>query len=207
MPRPFRLCYITDRKALKPDELPHRILAAVLAGVDMIQIREKDLSTRDLLALTGRAVEAATSTPTRIVVNDRLDAALALGAAGVHLGTQSIPAEAARRIVPKDFLMGVSCHSLEEAEAAQAAGADYIVFGPVFVTVSKVQYGPPVGLAKLREAAAKVSIPVLALGGITVERVKLCLDAGVSGIAGISVFQSCDSIEERVRELCTLSSL
>ena len=206
MPRPFRLCYITDRKSLKPDEWPHRILAAVLAGVDMIQIREKDLSTRDLLALTERAVEAATGTPTRIVVNDRLDVALALGAAGVHLGTQSIPAEAARRIVPKDFLIGVSCHSLEEAEAAQAAGADYIVFGPVFETASKIQYGPPVGLAKLREATSTVFIPVLALGGITVERVKPCLDAGAAGIAGISIFQSCSSIEERVRELRTLSS-
>ena len=201
MPSPFRLCYITDRKSLKPDELPQRILAAVRAGVDTIQIREKDLSTRDLMELTQQAGEAATGTPTRIVVNDRLDVALALGAAGVHLGTQSIPAEAARRIVPKDFLIGASSHSLEEAVGAQAAGADYIVLGPVFETGSKLQYGPPLGLDKLREATAKVSIPVLALGGITVERVKACLDAGASGIAGISIFQSCPSIEDRVREL------
>ena len=201
MPHPFRLCYITDRKSLKPDELPQRILAAVRAGVDIIQIREKDLSTRDLIALTQRAVDAARGTPTRIVVNDRLDVALALGAAGVHLGTQSIPTEAARRIGPKDFLIGVSCHSLDEAEAAQAAGADYIVLGPVFETSSKLQYGPPLGLDKLREATAKVSIPVLALGGITVERVKPCLDAGASGIAGISIFQSCPSIEVLVQTL------
>ena len=201
MPSPFRLCYITDRKSLKPDELPQRILAAVRAGVDIIQIREKDLSTRDLMELTQQAVEAATGTPTRIVVNDRLDVAMALGAAGVHLGTQSIPAEAARRIVPKDFLIGVSCHSPDEAEAAQAAGADYIVLGPVFETGSKLQYGPPLGLDKLREATAKVSIPVLALGGITVERAKPCLDAGASGIAGISIFQSCPSIEVLVQTL------
>lgn len=201
MPPPFRLCYITDRKSLQPDELPHRILAAVRAGVDMVQIREKDLSIHAWIALTGQAVEAAAGTSTRIVVNDRLDVALALGAAGVHLGTQSIPAEAARRIVPKGFIIGVSCHSLDDAEAAQAAGADYIVFGPVFESASKLQYGPPLGLERLREATAKVSIPVLALGGITVERVKACLDAGAAGVAGISIFQACPSIEERVREL------
>jgi thiamine-phosphate pyrophosphorylase len=201
MPRPFQICYITDRRALEPDELAQRILAAVGAGVDLIQIREKDLSTRDVMALTGWAVEAARGTPTRIVVNDRLDVALALGAAGVHLGTQSIPAKAARRIVPKGFLVGVSCHSLQEAEAANTAGADYIVFGPVFETASKLQYGPPLGLAKLREAAAGASIPVLALGGITLERVKSCLDAGASGIAGISIFQSCPSIEALIQTL------
>lgn len=201
MPPSFRLCYITDRKSLGPDDLPRRILDAIRAGIDIVQIREKGLPTRDLMALTEPAVEAAKGTSTRIVVNDRLDVALALGAAGVHLGTQSIPAEAARRIVPADFLIGVSCHSLEEAEGAQSAGATYIVFGPVFETPSKLQYGPPLGLERLREATAKVSIPVLALGGITVERVKYCLDAGAAGVAGILIFQSCPSIEERVREL------
>jgi len=201
MPRPFQLCYITDRKALAPGDLPHRIRAAVGAGVDLVQIREKDLATRDLTALVQQAVEAAQGSSTRIVVNDRLDVALALDAAGVHLGRQSLPPEAVRRIVPKGFLVGVSCHSLREAKAAQAAAADYIVFGPVFETASKRQYGPPVGLAQLRDAAAKISIPVLALGGITLERVKPCLDAGASGIAGISIFQFCPSIEDRIHEL------
>lgn len=201
MPQPFRLCYITDRKSLGPDDLPRRILAVVRAGVDMIQIREKDLATRNLMELIGEAVEAARGTSTRIVVNDRLDLALALGAAGVHLGTESIPAEAVRRIVPADFLIGASCHSLDEAEAAQAAGAHYIVLGPVFETASKLQYGPPLGLAKLREAAAMISVPVLALGGITVERAKACLEAGATGIAGISIFQACDNFEARMREL------
>jgi thiamine-phosphate pyrophosphorylase len=181
--------------------LSQRIRDAVRAGVDLVQIREKDLATRDLVRLVQDAVDAARGSSTRIVVNDRLDVALALGAAGVHLGTQSLPAEAARRIVPKGFLIGVSCHSLAAAEAAQAAGADYIVFGPVFETASKRRYGPPAGLEKLRQAAARVSIPVLALGGITVDGARACLDAGASGIAGISIFQSCPSIPARVREL------
>jgi thiamine-phosphate pyrophosphorylase len=197
----FRLCYITDRQALPPGELPRRIREAISAGVDLIQIREKDLATRDLVTLVQMAVEAARGSSTRIVVNDRLDIALALGAAGVHLGTQSLPADAARRIAPQGFLIGVSCHSLAEVETAQAARADYVVFGPVFETASKLQYGPPVGLEELRKAAVQASIPVLALGGLTLDRVQSCLDAGAAGVAGISIFQSCPSVEVRVREL------
>ena len=189
---------------MEAGELLSRIFAAIRAGIDMVQIREKDLPSRELTALVEAAVNSAKGTATRIVVNDRLDVALALGAAGVHLGTQSLPAEAARRIVPKTFLIGVSCHSLEEARAAEAAQADYIVFGPIFETASKAQYGPPLGLDRLREAVGKISIPVFALGGITVERVKACLDAGVASIAGISIFQSCPSIEDRVREIRSL---
>ncbi len=199
--QPPRLCYITDRKALEAGALLPRIVAAIRAGIDLIQIREKDLATRELMAIVEPAVAAAKGTATRIVVNDRLDVALAFGAAGVHLGTQSIPAEAARRIVPDDFLIGVSCHSLEEARGAEAARADYIIFGPVFETASKLQYGSPLGLEKLREVAGKIRVPILALAGITVDRVKSCLEAGAAGIAGISIFQSCPSIEERVREL------
>ncbi len=201
MPPDFNLCYITDPKSLKEGELLLPVRAAIRAGIDIVQIREKDLPTRELADLAGAAVEAARGTRTRIVVNDRLDVALAIGAAGVHLGNQSIPAEAVRRVAPKEFLVGVSCHSLEEARAAEAAKADYIVLGPIFETASKFQYGPPLGLDKLRDVAAKVSVPVIALGGITVERVKPCLNAGTAGIAGISIFQSCPSIEARTKEL------
>ncbi len=197
----FTLCYITDRKALEPEGSLPRIEAAIRAGVDLIQIREKDLATRALLAIVEPAVKAAQGTSSRIIVNDRLDVALAFGAAGVHLGGQSLSAEAVRRIVAKDFLVGVSCHSLEEALGAEAAAADYIVLGPIYATPSKLQYGPPLGLEKLREVAAKVRIPVLALGGITVERAGACRQAGAAGVAGISIFQACPSLEERVGEL------
>lgn len=201
MPGALSLCYITDRHAFDPHPLLPRILDAVRAGIDLVQIREKDMPTRELVELVGAAVERARGTSTRVVVNDRLDVALALGAAGVHLGTRSLPAQAVRTHVTKGFLVGVSCHSLDEALAAESTGADYVVLGPIFETPSKLPYGPPLGTAKLRAVTARVKLPVLALGGITVERVKLCLEAGATGIAGISIFQNCPSLEARVREL------
>jgi thiamine-phosphate pyrophosphorylase len=197
----FQLCYITDRHALEPKPLLPRILEAVRAGVDLIQIREKDLRTRELVALVQEAVEYASGTNTRILVNDRLDIALAVDASGVHLGTQSLPPHAVRRCVPKDFLVGVSCHSVDDALGAEVAGADYALLGPIFPTASKLPFGPPLGLATLREAASRVKIPILALGGINVERVKACAEAGTMGIAGISIFQDCDSLELRVRAM------
>ena len=203
---PFHLCYITDRYTLGPMPLLPRIFEAVRAGVDLVQIREKDLETREQAVLVKAAVDAARGTATRVMVNDRLDVALALRAAGVHLGTASMPARAVRESLARSheagqFIVGVSCHSLGEAVAAQSAGADYLVLGPIFETPSKTPYGPPLGLAMLREVTAKIKIPVLALGGISVERVKPCLAAGATGIAGIRIFQDCESMEDRVREL------
>jgi len=203
MAHPLRLCYITDRHALEPKLLLPKIQEAIRAGIDLVQIREKDLPTRDLAQLVSAALAASRGqeAATRIVVNDRLDVALALAADGVHLGTQSLPASVARRVVPENFLVGVSCHSLEEALEAQSAGADYIVLGPVFETPSKTAFGLPLGLDKLREVTARLNLPVLALGGITVERVRPCLEAGAAGIAGIRIFQDCEELEARVREL------
>ena len=200
----FHLCYITDRKSLAPAPLLPHIEAAIRAGVDLIQIREKDLPTRELAELVASAVRDAKGTGARIVVNDRLDVALALEAHGAHLGRQSLPASAVRRNVPKNFLVGVSCHSLVEALAAESDGADYIFFGPIFETPSKAAFGPPLGPSLLSEVAARVNIPVLALGGITPGRVRATLDAGATGIAGIRIFQDCDSLEARVHELRAL---
>jgi thiamine-phosphate pyrophosphorylase len=207
------LCYITDRHAVVSGHLHAFVVAAIEAGVDLIQIREKDLGTRDLLRLVEAAVKGvrgrsarvgpATGALTRVVVNDRLDVALAARAGGVHLGGHSMPADAMRAAVParEDFWIGVSCHSPEDATAAEAAGADYVLLGPIFETASKLRYGPPLGLSALEWAARQTCIPVLALGGITVERVRPCLEAGAAGIAGISIFQQCPSFPERVLEL------
>lgn len=174
---------------------------AVQAGIDLVQIREKDLPTRALLQLVESAVATAQGSETRIVVNDRLDVALAAGADGVHLGTESIPAQAVRKRVPEGFLVGVSCHSREDVRVAETAGADYVVLGPIFETPSKIAYGPPLGLDILRETASVARVPILALGGISVERVRECLEAGAAGIAGIRIFQDAPSLAARLGEL------
>jgi thiamine-phosphate pyrophosphorylase len=200
----FLLCYITDRRQLRSVSLAAVIRETLRAGVDMVQIREKDLTSRELIALVEEAL-SATREPGRggasVIVNDRLDVALAAGAKGVHLGAHSMPVQVVRRFAPRPFVIGVSCHSLDEARAAESGGADYLVLGPVFETPSKLGYGPPLGLEMLESITSRIRIPVLALGGITVERIRPCLEAGASGIAGIRIFQDCESVQERVREL------
>ena len=200
----LQLCYITDRSQLRSVPVADRIHEAIRAGVDLVQIRERGLPTRELLSLAGIALRASRKLgkgAARVVVNDRVDVALAAEADGAHLTTHSMPAQVVRRIAPREFVVGVSCHSLEEAVAAEAGGADYLVLGPIFETPSKLGYGPPLGLEKLREVSSRVGIPVLALGGITVSRVRPCVEAGAGGIAGIRIFQDCESVLERVREL------
>jgi thiamine-phosphate pyrophosphorylase len=127
---------------------------------------------------------------TRLLVNDRLDIALAAGADGVQLTARSLPADVVRKICGPEFLICVSTHSLAEAQTAQVAGADFVVFGPIFDTESKRAFGEPQGLDKLREVTNKLGkFPVLAIGGITRENLAACVAAGASGIAGISMFE------------------
>ena len=188
LPRPI-LYPITSGRTTTPDIL--RFLQNVVtAQLPLVQIREKTLPARVLYDLTVRALEITRGSGTRLLVNDRVDIALAAGADGVHLTSRSLPADVARNICGPDFLIGVSTHSLAEARAARTAGADFVVFGPVFDTESKRAFGEPQGLEKLREVAnALGEFPVLAIGGITHENLPACIDAGASGIAGISLFE------------------
>ena len=224
------LCYVTDRRSLQAaaqgdsfEPLLEKIEQIAGSGVDWIQLREKDLSARSYATLARESLrrvskQAAQATGpsrplARILVNDRLDVAIAENAAGVHLGENSLRVEDAKRLLaasqaahpdqaasvgqaaqclrtmPQDFLLGVSCHSLASARSAASAGASYIFFGPVFATPSKVAYGPPQGLDQLAQVCASLKIPVLAIGGITVENAPACLSAGASGIAAIRLFQ------------------
>jgi thiamine-phosphate diphosphorylase len=218
MPRsdPSRLviCYVTERRLLgaakeETDwaELRKKISDAAGAGVDWVQIREKDLEGRALVGVVRAAVGEARRC--RILVNDRLDVAIAAGAAGVHLGGDSLPvAEVVKgRLAvraPADFLVGRSCHSLEEALAAEGDGADYVFFGPVFATPSKAEFGPPQGVAKLEKVCRRVGVPVLAIGGITAENAAECQQAGSAGIAAIRLFQEAadmGAVVSRLRDL------
>jgi thiamine-phosphate pyrophosphorylase len=161
--------------------------------VSWIQIREKDLDARFLLDLVRFAVAETRAGSARVLVNDRLDVALAANAAGVHLGENSLPLDAVtewRRSSGRvDFLIGVSCHSLESARAAERGGADYIFFGPVFATPTKAAFGAPQGIERLREICAAVTTPVLAIGGVASANMDSCLAAGAAGIAAIRWFQ------------------
>jgi thiamine-phosphate pyrophosphorylase len=205
------LCYVTDRWGLSgtPGQATklqiEKIEQAAKAGVDWIQLREKDLAGRELAGMTARAMACA-GNDTAILVNDRADVACALGASGVHLGGHSLPPEEARRLVNyccagKDFLVGVSAHSLEGAIQSEQAGADYVIFGPVFATPSKADFGPPQGVKRLQEVCEQLTIPVLAIGGITLENAKDCSAAGAAGIAAIRLFQDAADLQTLVKEL------
>ncbi|MGH9730290.1 MAG: thiamine phosphate synthase [Candidatus Acidiferrales bacterium] len=200
------LCYVTDRHLLRSqrpssagstDDLLVRIERAVDAGVDWIQIREKDLPARELLELTRRAIAVTrqdANARARVIVNDRLDVAIAAGAAGVHLGGDSIPvAEAVRWCragnAPAHFMVGASCHDVQEAIAAERAGGNYTFFGPDYETPAKMKLGTPQGVGKLTEVCRNVQVPVLAIGGIDEKNAGACLRAGAAGVAAIRLFQ------------------
>jgi thiamine-phosphate pyrophosphorylase len=207
------LCYVTDRKLLAPGEggartgVVRQIRDTIAAGVDWVQIREKDLAAGELLGLVRQATSASEAGGaetggsmrsgrgrTKIMVNDRLDLALAGAAAGVHLGQESAPvADVVRWCrkgnAPREFIVGVSSHSVGEAREAENAGASYVIFGPVFDTPSKRAFGQPLGIAQLSLVCAALKIPVLAIGGIEARNARECWRAGAAGIAAIRMFQ------------------
>jgi thiamine-phosphate pyrophosphorylase len=178
------LCLVTDRRRRPAGD---QLRAAVAAGIDLLQIRERDLESSALARLVHESVELANGTASRIVVNDRLDVALAAGAHGVHLRHDSIPAGRARSMTARGFLIGQSVHDVGEAKFA-ARHADYLIAGTVFPTGSKPSHQRLLGLAGLASIVEAAGVPVLAIGGITPERIKDVRSTGASGIAAISLF-------------------
>ena len=191
LPRPIIYPITSGRTTSQTTpEILRFLQGVVTAQLPLVQIREKSLPARVLYDLAAQAAEITRGSNTRLLVNDRADIALAAGADGVHLTARSLPADVVRNICGPDFLIGVSTHSLAEARAAQVAGADFVVFGPIFDTESKRAFGEPQGLDKLREVTMALGdFPVLAIGGITNENIAACVSAGASGIAGISLFE------------------
>lgn len=203
-PVDFNLYLITDRHQVPAGHtLPAVIEAALQGGVKAVQLREKDLSAVELLPLARELRSLTRQYGARLLINDKVDVALAVAADGVHLAGHSQPADVVRQNVGRKMLIGVSTHSLEEIQTASEQGADFVTFGPVYATPSKAIYGAPQGLHALTEACMKSALPIFALGGITPERAAAVRAAGAHGIALISAIIGSSSPESAARTFST----
>lgn len=191
MPTPaFHLYLVTDRTQTRGRDLLWISEQALDAGVKAIQLREKDLGGKDLFQVAEKMSRLCQTYGSSLFINDRIDIALAVDAAGVQLGNASVDIETARRLLGSHKMIGVSTHSLREALLAEKSGADFVLFGPVYFTPSKALYGSPQGLKALEEIVAKSPLPVYAIGGITPENVGEVKRAGAFGVALISAIMS-----------------
>lgn len=215
LPRP--ILYLITRGATTEATTPNseefrevvlQASAAVTAGVQLIQIREKQLTATVLFELARVVVASARGSSTRVLINDRADIAASAGADGVHLATTSLTPDVIRKSFGAEFLIGVSTHSLAEAREAFRQGADFAVFGPIFPSPSKAGYGPPLGVGQLKDAACELTpFPLIALGGISPERVNECLLAGAAGVAGITLFSTSKDLATTVEKINDLAKV
>jgi thiamine-phosphate pyrophosphorylase len=199
--QPPRVHLITDRRlAVDLTATARRALVGLAPGTAAVHLREKDLGGRELLRLAGALLAACRESGQLLLVNDRLDVALAAGADGVHLPAAGLPPAEARRLLGPGRLLGVSCHSAADVGRALRGGADFATFGPVFDTPSKRAHGPPVGLAALAEAAA-VGLPLVGLGGIEPGNAAAVWAAGARGVAAIRAWLAAPDPAAAVRAL------
>ncbi|KJU84854.1 thiamine-phosphate pyrophosphorylase [Candidatus Magnetobacterium bavaricum] len=195
----FRLYLITDRKATKVP-LEEAVEEAFKAGLKALQLREKDMTGRELLALALRLRGLSSKYGARLFINDRVDVALLVGADGVHLGQNSMPIPTVRGLVGDKMLIGQSTHGVDEATEAAKKGADFITLGPIYETPSKLTYGAPVGLETLQKVRKKAKIPVFAIGGIKGHNIGDVMGSGADGIAVISGILSGDSVYNETKK-------
>jgi thiamine-phosphate pyrophosphorylase len=193
----FRLYLVTDRAVCASGTLETVVDRACAAGVRAVQLREKDLSAKALHELAVKMRDVTRRRRSRLFINDRADIALGVGADGVHCPEGGLPVRVTRRIFP-EALVGASAHSLERAKEAAAAGADFVLFGPVFATPSKARFGKPQGLDALAIVARDAGVPVFAIGGITPENAHLCLEMGASGVGVISAILAAEDVPSAV---------
>ena len=193
------LCLVTDRTQTRGRDLVAMVGECLAAGLPAVQVREKDLGAVDLAFLCRRLLAPARDVGAMLVVNDRVDVALAVGAGAVQRTHASLPVDDIRAIAGRRLRIGASVHSLQDAVDAELKGADWVTYGPVYETPSKRPYGPPQGLERLAEVARGLRIPVIAIGGITPERVKEVREAGAHGVAAISFILAADSPADATR--------
>lgn len=195
----FRLYFVTDRKQTNGRPLVEVVHAALDGGLQAVQLREKDLEGGELYRLAAALRELTARYQARLFINDRLDVALAVDADGVHLGQASVPVSTARQLLGPGQLIGVSTHSLDEITAA--AGADFLLFGPIYFTPSKAEYGAPQGVGPLRSAVLHSPAPVFAIGGIKLAQIPEVLAAGAHGIGVITAISAAQDPTQATREL------
>ena len=200
MPVDFKLYLITDRKQIKMP-LSAAVRLALEGGVRAVQLREKDLPIRELLALSQELRAMTKEFGAKLFINDHVDVAVAVDADGVHLGHQSMPAAAVRKIAGTKLMIGVSTHNIEEARAAESAGADFVTFGPIYETPSKSHLGAPAGLDALKEVKRAVDIPIFALGGIRGSNIGHVLWSGAYGVSMISAIFGADDIRKKAKNI------
>ncbi|MDP2754005.1 MAG: thiamine phosphate synthase [Nitrospirota bacterium] len=204
-PIDIRLYLITDRRLFTSHGSQFTAVEdALKGGLKAVQLREKDLGPRDLLNMAYMMRDLTEQYNARLFINDRVDIALAVKADGVHLGQNSIPVHAVRKISGNKLLIGVSTHSIDEAIEAEKDGADFITLGPIYRTLSKLKYGKPIGINILKEVRAVVSIPIFAIGGIKLDKVEEITEAGADGVALISAILTAKNIKETTEEFMRL---
>ena len=196
----FRLLFVTDRERNPHQPLSDTIRALCEAGVRAVQLREKDVSSKELFELARHLRRLTDDYEAALLINDRIDIALAVGADGVHCPENGMPIDTARRLLGTKRV-GFSAHSLRSAQRAAALGADYVIFGPVYSAPSKAHHGQ--GIARLREVCEQVSVPVYAIGGVDAQRAVECLQAGAAGVAVISALTRAKDTAGAVREFET----
>jgi thiamine-phosphate pyrophosphorylase len=197
----FGLYLVTDRNQTGGRDLLWVLEQALGGGVKAIQLREKDLCGKDLFFLAERSRQLCEAYDAALFINDRVDVALAVDAAGVQLSKTSLPIATARALLGPQKLIGASTHSLQETKAAEQAGADFIVFGPVYFTPSKAAYGNPQGLPALRTIVDNISLPIYGIGGIKPDNIESTKKTGVRGVALISAIVSAESPKEAAAEM------
>jgi thiamine-phosphate pyrophosphorylase len=196
-----RLFLVTDRHQTKGRPLVSLLQRVLTAAAPAIQLRERDLSARELVTLAREVRAVTASRRSQLLINDRIDVALALEGVGVHLRSNSLPVSVARQLLGARRLLGISVHAVEEAVQAESQGADYIVLGPIYETPSKQMFGPPLGIHTLEKACRLVRIPIIGIGGVTASRACEMRRAGAFGVAVITAILGVADVESATREL------
>jgi len=196
-----RLFLVTDRHQTKGRPLVPLLQRVLTAAAPAIQLRERDLSARELVTLAVGVQAVTASRRSQLLINDRIDVALALEGVGVHLRNNSLPVSVARQVLGTQRLLGISVHAVEEAVQVESQGADYIVLGPIYETPSKQMFGPPLGIHTLERACRLVRLPIIGIGGVTAARAREMRRAGAFGVAVITAVLGAADVESATREL------